>query len=152
MDRTWRLVRRRFAVPIGVTLAAGTAGVVLVALVCAAATPPAAAVARLVALAVYVAAVGAVGRDLVAALATAAIAWTVLDGFLVNRLGVLTWHGSADAARLGVLLAAAAAGWLAALGHRTARHRRDVLRLRTWLSGDEFASSIRRYKEANPHG
>ncbi|MET7398708.1 hypothetical protein ABZS66_34985 [Dactylosporangium sp. NPDC005572] len=157
MKRTWWLVRPRFAAPTGLTLAAGAAGVVVVAVLCAAMTAPSAALVRLVALALWSAAVGAVG-DLVAAAATAAIAWTVLNGFLVNQLGELTWHGPADAVRLGVLLGAAAVSWLAVLTRRVLRHRLDIVRMRSWLSGDVLASSVPPlksvppYKEASPSG
>lgn len=151
MSGTWWLVRARPA-PTGITLAAGSAAVVATAVFAAAVIAPSALVARLVAMAVCVAAAGALGGNLVSALATAGIAWTALNGFLVNRLGVLTWHGTADAIRLGVLLGAAAAGWLAALAYRLIRHRRDVVRMRVWLYGDGFASSIHRFKEASPRG
>ncbi|WP_238014917.1 hypothetical protein KZZ52_33145 [Dactylosporangium sp. AC04546] len=157
MNRTWWLVRPRFAAPTGLTLAAAAAGVVVVAALCAATTAPSAAVVRLVALALWSAAVGAVG-DLVAAAATAVIAWTVLNGFLVNQRGELTWHGSADAVRLGVLLGAAAASWLAVLTRRVLRHRLEIVRMRSWLSGDVLASpvppltSIPPYKEASSSG
>ncbi|WP_432974993.1 hypothetical protein [Dactylosporangium sp. CA-233914] len=138
--------------PTGITLAAGSAAVVATALLAAAVTAASAPVERLVAMAACVCVVGAFGADLVAALATAVIAWSVLNGFLVDRLGTLTWHGTADAIRLTVLCGAALAGWLAALAHRVARHRRDVVRMRVWLYGDGFASSVRRYKEATPSG
>lgn len=151
MNGTWWLVRLH-AAPTGLTLAAGSAAVVATALSAAALTAPSDLVARLVAMALCVAAVGAFGGDLLAALATAGIAWSVLDGFLVNRLGVLTWHGAADIVRLGVLAGMALAGWLGALSYRLARHRRDVVRMRVWLYGDGFASSVRAHKEASPSG
>ncbi|WP_432825729.1 hypothetical protein [Dactylosporangium sp. CA-092794] len=151
MSGTWWLVRARPA-PTGITLAAGSAAVVATAVLSAAVIAPSALMARLVAMAVCVAAAGAVSGNLVSALATASIAWTVLNGFLVNRLGVLTWHGAADVVRLGVLLGAAAAGWLAVLSGRVIRHRRDVVRMRVWLYGDGFASSVPEFKEASPSG
>lgn len=150
MNGTWWLVRPRSA-PTGITFAAGSAAVVAAAVAAASLTAPSALVGRLVAMAVCVAAVGTFG-DLVAALATAAIAWTVLNGFLVDRLGVLAWHGAADAVRLGVLLGVAAAGWLGALSYRVARLCRDMARMRAWLYGDSFASSICDFKEASPSG
>jgi hypothetical protein len=151
LNGTWWLVRLRSA-PTGITLAAGSAAVVATALAAATLIAPSELVARLVAMALCVAAIGAFGGDLVAALASAAIAWSVLDGFLVNRLGALTWHGAADAARLSVLAGAALAGWLGALAYRVARHRRDVVRMRVWLYGDGFASSVHAHKEASPSG
>ncbi|WP_426512887.1 hypothetical protein ACPPVO_20935 [Dactylosporangium sp. McL0621] len=151
MDGTWWLARPRSA-PTGITLAAGTAAVVATALPAAAVIAPSESMARLAAMAVCVASVGAVGGDLVAAMATAGIAWAVLNGFLVNRLGELTWHGRADAVRLSVLCAAALAGWLSVMSYRVARNRRDVVRMRVWLYGGGFASSVGAYKEASPSG
>ncbi|MGI5240898.1 hypothetical protein [Dactylosporangium sp. CA-139066] len=151
MHENWWLVRLH-AAPTGITLAAGSAAVVATALFAAAATAPSQPVARLVAMALCVAAIGAFGGNLAAALATAGIAWSVLDGFLVNRLGELTWHGPADVVRLGVLAGVAVAGWLGARSHRAARHRRHVVRMRAWLHGEEFASTIRAHKEASPSG
>jgi len=40
-------------------------------------------------------------------------AWMVLNGFLVNTLGDLSWHGRADLYRLAALVAAGALGLLA---------------------------------------
>jgi hypothetical protein len=151
MNGTRWLIRPGSA-PTGITLAVAAAAVVATALLTAAATAPSESVARLAAMAVCVAAVGTLGGDLVAGLATAGIAWTVYIGFLVNRLGVLTWHGPVDALRLSVLCGAAVAGWLGALTYRVARHRRDMVRMRAWIYGDGFASSIRSYKEASPSG
>lgn len=44
-----------------------------------------------------------------AAAGVALIAWLFDDGFIVGRHAVLSWHGTADARRLAILLAAAAA-------------------------------------------
>ncbi|WP_344617410.1 hypothetical protein [Dactylosporangium salmoneum] len=145
-------MRGMWSAPTGITLAGGAAAVVATAVVTAAVFAPPELVARLVAMAACVAAVGAFGGNLTAALATGSIAWTVLNGFLVNRLGVLTWHGAADAVRLGVLLGAATGGWLTAWSRQRLRHRRDVVRMRVWLYGDGFASSIHAHKEASPRG
>jgi hypothetical protein len=56
--------------------------------------------------------VGAVATSLRprAAIAVAGIAFLLADGFLVGRFGELAWHGPADLARLGLLLAAAGSG------------------------------------------
>ncbi|MEV6923279.1 hypothetical protein AB0M46_02035 [Dactylosporangium sp. NPDC051485] len=145
-------MRGMWSAPTGMTLAGGAAAVVATAAVTAAVFAPPEQVARLVAMAACVAGAGVLGGNLPAALATGSIAWTVLNGFLVNRLGVLTWHGSADAVRLGVLLAAATTGWLAAWARPALRQRRDVVRMRVWLDGDGFASSVHAHKEASPSG
>jgi hypothetical protein len=44
-----------------------------------------------------------------AALGLAALAFLTLDGFVVEHLGVLVWHGSIDLLRLGLLVGVAAA-------------------------------------------
>jgi MFS family permease len=47
-----------------------------------------------------------------APLVTAGIGFLVFDGFLVNQLGELSWHGSSDGVRLAVLAAAVIFGRL----------------------------------------
>lgn len=54
--------------------------------------------------------VAAVTLDLVATTGTAAIGFAVFGGFLVDRLGELSWHGAADVWRLTALVVAAAVG------------------------------------------
>jgi hypothetical protein len=61
------------------------------------------------------------------------MAWLFYAGFITGRHGDLAWHGMADAWRLGMLVASAAAGWLfswlAARTHRdAARTHRDAAR------------------------
>jgi hypothetical protein len=51
-----------------------------------------------------------VHADAWTALAAAAVAWLLVDGFVVNELGTLRLVGPADAFRAAVLLAAAFAG------------------------------------------
>ena len=58
-----------------------------------------------------------VGIRLSGALAVAAVAWLVANGFVVHDYGTLAWTGFADALRLGILLAAAL-GAAEATGHR----------------------------------
>jgi nitroreductase len=70
----------------------------------------------LVAGVLLVVAVCSVRQGLVTAVAAAGIGWLFVTGFVVDRLGELTWHGSADAVRLLLLVAAAAA--TAHLTHR----------------------------------
>jgi K+-sensing histidine kinase KdpD len=48
----------------------------------------------------------------VAAVVVAVLGWLILNGFLVDQFGTLRWHGEVDAARLAVLIIAAAAGCL----------------------------------------
>ena len=64
------------------------------------------------------------------ALVTAALGWLMLDGFVIDRYGVLHWHGRADAVRLAVLAAsglvttALRAAQLNSDSHRMARRAR----------------------------
>lgn len=54
--------------------------------------------------------------------ATAALGWLALNGFVVDGVGQLRWHGSADAVRLAVLFGVAlAASGTHALGIRLSR-------------------------------
>jgi len=79
--------------------------------------PPSLPGQRSAALAVVVAAFAAVAGDVLVALATAGMAWLFCNGFLVDRLGELHWHGRDDAVRLAAFGAAGlvggAAGWAA---------------------------------------
>lgn len=47
-----------------------------------------------------------------AAPAAAVVLWLFYDGFLVGRHGVLTWHGTIDGWRLGLIVAGALGGLL----------------------------------------
>jgi putative intracellular protease/amidase len=58
------------------------------------------------------------------AAACAALAWLFFDGFLAGRHAELRWHGRDDVARLGLLIAAAAAASVARWLDATARGRR----------------------------
>lgn len=48
---------------------------------------------------------------------TAVLGWLFLNGFVVHHHGTLGWDGRKDVVRFAVLLAAAAAGWVAGLLH-----------------------------------
>ena len=92
-----------------VLLAAGFMAVV--AGCCAAALlPPQLTAQRVAALAVVVGGFAAVAGDVVAALATAGMAWLFCNGFLIDRLGVLRWHGRVDLVRLDILCVVALVG------------------------------------------
>ncbi|MBI4942025.1 MAG: hypothetical protein HY830_14875 [Actinobacteria bacterium] len=94
-------------VPFGFSAPLGAA-VVAVACLCAGAFPSPAA-ARLWLPAAAVAAVAFLSRDWRAALAVAGVAFVLVDGFLENRSGVLTWHPG-DGVRLGLLVGVAVLG------------------------------------------
>ncbi|GGM80784.1 hypothetical protein ACFFX1_18620 [Dactylosporangium sucinum] len=121
--------------PTSIGVALGAAGVVTTALLAAGWTAPPEHTARLAALAAVVAVIGWVTSDLGAAAATAGIAWLLLNGFLINELGMVSWHGPSDALRLAVLAGAAVAGWAAARVPRHVHHRRELARMRAWIDG-----------------
>lgn len=61
-----------------------------------------------------------------ATLTVAGIGFLVFNGFLVNQLGELTWHGWADAARIAVLGAATIFGRLLGDIYRSSSQERSV--------------------------
>jgi hypothetical protein len=62
--------------------------------------------------------------DVLVLLGVTVIAGLLVDGFLVDQLGVLAWHGPADLIRLALLVGAGTAGLLVRAVHG---HRRAVL-------------------------
>jgi hypothetical protein len=82
------------------------------------------------ALAAYglLAAVVAASTRPAAAAGVALIAWMFDNGFIVGRHADLTWHGAADARRLAILLAAAAAGAMLGSHIRKASQRLNPVR------------------------
>jgi hypothetical protein len=56
--------------------------------------------------------------DQVALLGVAVIAWLLADGFLVNRLGELSWHGSSDIWRMALLVTTGTVGLLLGEAYR----------------------------------
>jgi hypothetical protein len=115
-------------------------------------TAPADAAVRLAVLAVVVGGFAAVTADLAAAACTAGIPWLLLNGFLVNELGRLTWHGPADVWRAVVLAGAAVLGWLVPVLRYERRSRREIRRLRTWLDREAVALLTQPDKEESPRG
>jgi hypothetical protein len=103
-------------------IATGTGAVVVVASACIAATAPVSAEAvRLGLAACSLAGFAALTLDPVAVACTGVLSFLVVDGFLVNRLGQLSWHGAADLARISALAAAALTGLAAGRGFRAVR-------------------------------
>jgi hypothetical protein len=70
---------------------------------------------------------GALSGDGWAALAVAGLAWLIGNGFLINRLGTLVWHGRVDMWFVICLLAAVSVGMTAAQ-IRTARRAQQRMR------------------------
>ncbi len=94
-----RVSSAKQAMPTGVGVAVGCAVVVVAAFV-AAMVPTTDSTARLVVMSVSVAALGAWSADWMALLIATTVAFLVTNGFLVDRLGELTWHGGSDGWRL----------------------------------------------------
>lgn len=115
-------------IPTGFGLAAGSVVVTASALL-AAALPASAGAVRLGVVAVPLAVFAASPVTAVAAAATGVLAFLVVDGFLVNSLGELSWHGGADGWRLLTLAAAVVAGFLTGVVYRAVLRR---LRWRQW--------------------
>ncbi len=92
--------------PAGLKLGAGTAAVVAAVLL-AAALPKQ---GRLAVVAGTTGLFGAIALDVASLVGVTVIAWLLVNGFLVNQLGVLSWHGLADLKRLCVLAGAGAIG------------------------------------------
>ena len=114
-------------VPAGVNIGVGCAAVVAAAL-SVALIPPAHAGWRFAVIATVVAAFALVDRDGRAVAAVAVLAWLIVNGFLVDRLGQLSWHGSSDLVRLVALASTAATG--RAVGKRLDGPRESQVRRR----------------------
>ena len=115
--------------PTGFGIGAGSAIVTGSAMV-AAAVPASAAAVRLGVVAVPLAVFAASPVTVAAAAATGVLAFLVVDGFLVNTLGQLSWHGAADGWRLLTLAAVVVGGFLAGAVYRAVRRR---LCWRRWM-------------------
>lgn len=122
--RRWGLPGRAAdASPVGIVIAGGVVLVVAAALV-SAAVPATAPGVRLGVFAVALVGFAALAVDPVATAAVTGMAALVFNGFLVNQLGELSWHGAADAGRLALLVAAAVTGFAAGTGYRWVRRAR----------------------------
>ena len=95
--------------PVGINLAAGAAMVVAAALI-AATIPAADAGWRFAVVALAVGLFAALTLDQLALAGVALLGWLVVNGFLVDRFGELSWHGSADLYRMLLLVVSGAFG------------------------------------------
>jgi hypothetical protein len=75
--------------------------------------------------AVAVAGFAAVADDRIAVPATIVLAWLVVNGFLVDRFGELSWHGRSDLYRAVMLVSAGALGQVVGWTRRLARQRKQ---------------------------
>jgi len=120
--------------PTGLLIGIGTVTVVVSTMV-AAAIPPTSAGWRLGVVAVTVGAFAALGADRWAVAWTGVLAWLLVNGFLVDRFGELSWHGRSDLYRSLALVSAAAIGLAVGQGVRlwaTWRRQRRI--------GDELST------------
>jgi hypothetical protein len=113
--------------PVGINLGIGTA-LVVAAVLAAAVIPPVDNDWRFGVVAGAVGLSAALAADQWALLGVALIAWLLDDGFLVNRLGELSWHGSSDIGRMLLLVAAGTLGLLVGLAYRRVRAVRSQRR------------------------
>ena len=132
--------------PVGIHVAAGSTAVVLAALA-AAAVPTWASGVRLAMVALMVAGVAAVALDVVAVVAVTVVAYLVLDGFLINQLGELTWRGGADEWRLLTLASAAGVGLAAGALRRRVRQSRRFAPLEARATAGRAPAAMTTTKE-----
>jgi MFS family permease len=100
--------------PTGLTIGLGSLTVVAATIV-AAMFPADEGGSRLAVVAAAVAVVATLSGDLIAVPCVVVLAWLMINGFLVDRFGVLSWHGRSDVYRAVMLVIAAGLGQVA--GH-----------------------------------
>jgi hypothetical protein len=98
--------------PTGLTIGLGSLTIVVAAVI-AAAVPTTETASRLALVAAAVAVVAALSRDIRAVPWLAALAWLIVNGFLIDRFGELSWHGPSDVYRAVILVLAAGIGQVA---------------------------------------
>jgi hypothetical protein len=113
--------REREGTPVGLAVAGGAATLVGAALA-ASLVPAADPLWRLGFIALALAAFAARTEQPIALVPLVPLAWLVVNGFLVDRYGVLFWHGMSDVYRFIAL--AVAAGLGVRLGRRRLEERR----------------------------
>ena len=105
--------------PAGFAIAAGAA--VVVSAFVTAAVPVSAGAVRLGLVAAALGVFAALTVNAAAVTAVGVLALLVFDGFLVNQLGELSWHGAADERRLFAFIAVSIVGMVVGTGHRALR-------------------------------
>jgi hypothetical protein len=94
----------------------------------------------------------AVAGNGAAALAVAGLAWPLGNGFLINRLGVLTWHGRLDVWFVFALMAAVAVGMTTAQVRAQWRAWRRAGQLSTALRSALLAAASTGRVSTGPRG
>ena len=130
--------RREERTPVGITIGFGALGIVVAALI-AAAIPDAYPNWRFGVIAVAVGAFAALTLDEIALGVIAVIAFGIVNGFLEDQFGQLSWHGSEDLWRLLVLVIASASGLAVGEAYRYVR----TLRAR-WRTDAEVEDAMAR--------
>jgi hypothetical protein len=119
--------------PTGIAIALGSAIIVVSAFV-SAAVPASAGAVRIGLVALALAGFAALTINPVAVTAVGGLGFVVFDGFLVNQLGELSWHGPADVRRLMVLAAAGVLGLGAGTAYRAVRRMSAWRRRSAWIA------------------
>ena len=119
--------------PTGIALGIGSALVVAAVLV-AAMIPPSETAWRFGVVAGAVGLFAAWSGDQLALLGVATIAWLLANGFLVDRLGELSWHGSSDIWRIVVLVAVGTVGLLVHAAYRQVHSLRQDAAIKAFVS------------------
>ncbi|MGY0237158.1 hypothetical protein [Longispora urticae] len=138
--------------PLGINIALGSA-LLLVTAFLAAMVPGSEPVVRYAVLVLAVALFAAVTGDAFALGFVVLVGFAIFNGFLVNRLGELSWHGLTDMLRLGALVLAATTGLAAGEAYRLVRRHREP---RPWVNRPEIpgASELSgtSFNEEEKHG
>jgi hypothetical protein len=132
-------MRRILNTSTGINVGVGSAAMVAAALI-AAAVPASEPVVRLGLPAVALAGFAAITVDLRAAAFVTMVGYLIHDGFLVDRLGQLSWHGPADLYRFLALCAAALVGLAAGTAYRWVADRRRFAPVEAWANGERPGS------------
>jgi len=110
--------------PVGINIAVG-AGIITVALLAASTVPAVDPQWRCAVVAAALGLFAASTVDWVAVSAVVLPTWMVMNGFLVNQLGDLSWHGWADLDRFLALVAAGCLGLAVGTARRGLLHLRE---------------------------
>lgn len=124
--------------PTGIAIALGAAVIVVSAFV-SAAVPESAGAVRIGLVALALAGFAALTVNPTAVAAAGGLGFLVFDGFLVNQLGDLSWHGPADVGRLMVLAAAGVLGIGAGTAYRAVRRMNSWRRRSRWIAAQVAA-------------
>jgi MFS family permease len=143
--RAGRRPARERDTPVGINVAIGLAVVVVAGLV-SAAVPQSAGAVRLGLFAVALGLFAATTVDPPAVVLVGVFGFGIFDGFLIDQLGELGWHGAADVVRLLVLLAAAMCGLVVGVVYR------GTCRARVWRARQEHVENWARIEWIETRG